>query len=133
MKATEVNCDWVRFWKLIWWKQVIVVWIYYLEKGFSILCAQKIVLLCDVVTPHNLHLISWQSISVVLACASHSQDLDPVLTLGSQQLEVVENFVSIGSWVIAGCWVRDEVNSRIVKTRGAYTNLDYFQCLRNIS
>lgn len=39
----------------------------------------------------------------------------PALTLGSQQLEVVEKFLYLGSYVSAGSGASDEIYLRIVK------------------
>ncbi|VDP32647.1 unnamed protein product [Schistosoma mattheei] len=53
------------------------------------------------------------------------QDSNPVLTLDGEQREVVEKFVYLGSCIIAGGGVSDEINARIVKARADYANLGH--------
>lgn len=49
----------------------------------------------------------------------------PTLTLGSEQLEVVEKSVYMGSCVSAGGDMSNEINSSIVKARVSYANLGH--------
>ncbi|VDP61404.1 unnamed protein product [Schistosoma mattheei] len=49
--------------------------------------------------------------------------LDTALTLGSEGIDVVEEFMYLLSCVSAGGRVNDETSSRIVKARAAYTNV----------
>ncbi|VDP59349.1 unnamed protein product [Schistosoma mattheei] len=58
---------------------------------------------------------------------------DPALTLCSEQIEVVEKFVYLGSCISAGGGVSDGISSRIVKAREAHANLGYLWCLCDIS
>lgn len=43
-----------------------------------------------------------------------------VLILGSEQIEVIEKFEYLGSYVSAGGSVNDKIDSRIVKARATY-------------
>ncbi|VDP86798.1 unnamed protein product [Schistosoma mattheei] len=61
------------------------------------------------------------------------QDSNPVLTLGDVQIEVVENFVCLGSRISPGGGVSDEINSCIAKARAAYANLGHRWRLPDIS
>lgn len=44
------------------------------------------------------------------------------LTLGKNPLDLVEQFVCLGSFVGIGDGVTDEINLQIVKSRAAYVN-----------
>ncbi|VDP79991.1 unnamed protein product [Schistosoma mattheei] len=61
------------------------------------------------------------------------QDSNPVLTLDSDQIEVVDKFVYLGSCINTGGGVSDEINARIVKARAAYANLGHLWRLRDVS
>ncbi|CAH8503536.1 unnamed protein product [Schistosoma rodhaini] len=61
------------------------------------------------------------------------QDSHPVLTLDGEQIEVVEKFVYLGSYISAGGGVSDEIDARIMKARAAYANLGHLWRLRDVS
>ena len=61
------------------------------------------------------------------------QDSNPVLTLDGEQIEVVEKFVYLGSYISAGGGVSDEIDARIMKARAAYANLGHLWRLRDVS
>ncbi|VDP57868.1 unnamed protein product [Schistosoma curassoni] len=59
------------------------------------------------------------------------QDRNPVLTLDSEQIEVVEMFVYLGCCISVGGGLSDEINACIVKARAAYANLGHLWRLRD--
>ncbi|KAH9590700.1 Zinc finger protein aebp2, variant 2 [Schistosoma haematobium] len=61
------------------------------------------------------------------------QDSNPVLTLDGEQIEIIEKFAYLGSCIIAGGGVNDEINSRVVKAGEAYANLGHLWRLRDVS
>ncbi|CAH8292457.1 unnamed protein product [Schistosoma rodhaini] len=61
------------------------------------------------------------------------QDSHPVLTLDGEEIEVVEKFVYLGSYISAGGGVSDEIDARIMKARAAYANLGHLWRLCDIS
>ncbi|KAH9596701.1 F-actin-capping protein subunit alpha, variant 3 [Schistosoma haematobium] len=60
------------------------------------------------------------------------QDSNPVLTLDGEQIEVVEKFVYLCSFIRAGDGMSDEVNSGIMKARAAYANLGHLWRLLDV-
>ncbi|VDQ12444.1 unnamed protein product [Trichobilharzia regenti] len=61
------------------------------------------------------------------------QEPVPALTLPGGPLEVVDNFVYLGSCVSAVGGVTDEISNRIMKARVAYINLSHLWCRRDVS
>ncbi|VDP72175.1 unnamed protein product [Schistosoma mattheei] len=53
--------------------------------------------------------------------------------MDDEQIEVVEKFVYLGSYISTGSGVSDEINARIVKARAAYANLGHLWRFRDVS
>ncbi|VDP57959.1 unnamed protein product [Schistosoma mattheei] len=61
------------------------------------------------------------------------QDSKPVLTLGGEQIEVVEKLVYLVDYTSTGGGVSDDINARIVKARATSANLGHLLRRHDVS